>query len=100
MCLLLFYCIDIVIVVILCIFGQELNKIHTIMYQDNIKNLYSKASNKKELTLLLAQTFNMNPLSVKNHWLSGFYQVPEKHQDRCIRIMQNFIKVESELITH
>ncbi len=70
------------------------------MYQDNIKNLYSKASNKKELTLLLAQTFNMNPLSVKNHWLSGFYQVPEKHQDRCIRIMQNFIKVESELLTH
>lgn len=71
------------------------------MYQNNIKNLYSKASNKKELILLLAQTFNMNPLSVKNHWLSGFYQVPEKHQDRCIRIMQNFIKVEqSQLIPH
>jgi len=39
-------------------------------------------------------------LSVKNNWLSGYYQVPEKHKDRCIRIMQNFIKVESQLITH
>ena len=100
MCLLHIYCLNIVIVVILCIFGQELNKIYTIMYQNNIKNLYGKASNKRELTLLIAQTFNMNPLSVKNHWLSGFYQVPEKHQDRCIRIMQNFIKVESQLLTH
>tara|TARA_R100001443_G_scaffold6700_3_gene15741 strand:- start:9259 stop:9474 length:216 start_codon:yes stop_codon:yes gene_type:complete len=71
------------------------------MYQNNIKNLYSKASNKRGLIILLAESFNMNPLSVKNHWLSGFYQVPEKHQDRCIRIMQNFIKVEqSQLITH
>ena len=71
------------------------------MYKDNIKNLYNKANNKKELILLLAESFEITPLSVKNHWLSGFYQVPEKHQDRCIRIMQNFIKVEqSQLIPH
>ena len=70
------------------------------MYANNIKNLYSKASNKRELIILLAESFNITPLSVKNHWLSGFYQVPEKHQDRCIRIMQNFIKVESQLLTH
>ena len=70
------------------------------MYTNNIKNLYNKASNKRELTLLLAESFNITPLSVKNNWLSGFYQVPEKHQDRCIRIMQNFIKVESQLLTH
>ena len=71
------------------------------MYKDNIKNLYHKANNKKELILLLAESFDITPLLVKNHWLSGFYQVPEKHQNRCIRIMQNFIKVEqSQLITH
>ena len=70
------------------------------MYTNNIKNLYNKASNKRELTLLLAESFNITPLSVKNNWLSGYYQVPEKHKDRCIRIMQNFIKVESQLITH
>ena len=71
------------------------------MYKDNIKNLYHKANNKKELILLLAESFEITPLSVKNHWLSGFYQVPVKHQNRCIRIMQNFIKVEqSQLITH
>ena len=70
------------------------------MYSNNIKNLYSKVTNKKELTLLVAEHFDLNPLAVKNHWFSGFYHVPTKHQDKLIRIMQNFIKVESQLITH
>jgi hypothetical protein len=70
------------------------------MYDLNIKNLFNKATNKKELILLVADHFDLNPRSVQCNWFSGFYQVPEKHQNRCIKIMQNFIKVESELITH
>jgi len=70
------------------------------MYDLNIKNLFNKATNKKELILLVAEHFDLNPRSVQCNWFSGFYQVPEKHQNRCIKIMQNFIKVESELITH
>lgn len=70
------------------------------MYDSNIKNLFGKTTNKKELILLVADHFNLNPRSVQCNWFSGFYQVPEKHQDRCIKIMQNFIKVESELLTH
>ena len=70
------------------------------MYDLNIKNLFNKATNKKELILLVADHFDLNPRSVQCNWFSGFYQVPEKHQNRCIKIMQNFIKIESELITH
>ena len=73
------------------------------MHSTNVKNLYSKANNKKELVLLVADHFNMNPMSVSNHWFSGFCQVPEKHEARCIKIMQNFIKVqesESQVLTH
>lgn len=70
------------------------------MHSTNVKYLYSKANNKKELVLLVADHFNMNPMSVSNHWFSGFYQVPIKHQDRLIKIMQNFIKVESQVLTH
>jgi len=70
------------------------------MYDLNIKNLFNKATNKKELILLVAEHFDLNPRSVQCNWFSGFYQVPEKHQNRCIKIMQNFIKVESELLTH
>jgi len=71
------------------------------MYDSNIKNLYSKITNKKELILLVADHFNLNPRSIQCNWFSGFYQVPEKHQDKLIRIMQNFVKVEqSQLITH
>ena len=70
------------------------------MYNSNIKDLYHKTNNKKELTLLVAEHFSLNPVSIRNHWFGGFYQVPAKHQDKLIRIMQNFIKVESELITH
>ena len=70
------------------------------MYDLNIKNLFNKATNKKELILLVAEHFDLNPRSVQCNWFSGFYQVPEKHQNRCIKIMQNFIKIESELINH
>jgi len=70
------------------------------MYSNNIKNLYSKVTNKRELTLLVAEHFNLSPSSVRSHWFSGFYQVPTKHQDKLIRIMQNYIKEQSKLITH
>ena len=70
------------------------------MYSNNIKNLYSKVTNKRELTLLVAEHFNLSPSSVRSHWFSGFYQVPSKHQDKLIRIMQNYIKEQSKLITH
>lgn len=69
------------------------------MYNTNIKNLYCKIHNKKELTLLVADHFELNPLSVRNNWFGGFYQVPQKHQDKLIRIMQNFLKVESKTLT-
>jgi hypothetical protein len=70
------------------------------MYDLNIKNLFNKTTNKKELILLVAEHFDLNPRSVQCNWFSGFYQVPEKYQNRCIKIMQNFIKVESQVLTH
>ena len=69
------------------------------MHNSNIKNLYNKTSNKKELTVLVAEHFNMNPSSIRNHWFSGFYQVPTKHQDKLISIMQNFVNKESKTLT-
>ena len=69
------------------------------MYNTNIKNLYIKTSNKKELTLLVADHFSLNPLSVRNNWFGGFYQVPTKHQDKLISIMQNFVNKESKTLT-
>lgn len=69
------------------------------MYNSNIKNLYNKTNNKKELTVLVAEHFNLNPLSVRNNWFCGFYQVPTKHQDKLISIMQNFVNKESKTLT-
>lgn len=82
------------------IFVKYLHNKSIKMHNSNIKHLYNKANNKKELTLIVAEHFNLNPLSVRNNWFGGFYQVPTKHQDKLIRIMQNYIKVESQLIPH
>jgi len=68
------------------------------MHNSNIKHLYNKTSNKKELTVLVAEHFNLNPLSVRNNWFGGFYQVPTKHQDKLISIMQNFVNKESKTL--
>ena len=68
------------------------------MHNSNIKHLYNKTSNKKELTVLVAEHFNLNPLSVRNNWFGGFYQVPNKHQDKLISIMQNFVNKETKTL--
>ena len=71
------------------------------MYKENIKQFFTQTKDKKQLIELVANSFSMNPLSVKQVWFREFYQVPEKHQKRLIGIMQNYLKVEqSELITH
>mgnify|MGYP006154304633 FL=1 len=60
------------------------------MYQNSIKREYEKATNKKELTILIAEYFGMNPRSVQCNWFSGFYEVPEKHQGKVIDLMQDY----------
>ena len=68
------------------------------MYKKRIKTEYDLAANKKELTIHVAEYFNMNPRSVQCNWFSGFYQVPEKHQGKVVDIMQNYNK-KKQLIT-
>jgi len=69
------------------------------MHNSNIKDLYNKTSNKKELTVIVAEHFNMNPRSIQCNWFSGFYSVPTKHQDKLISIMQNFVNKETKTLT-
>ena len=69
------------------------------MYNSKIHKLYNQSTNKKELIKKIAKDFNINPLSVRNNWFGGFYQVPNKHQDKLISIMQNFVNKETKTLT-
>ena len=60
------------------------------MYNSKIHKLYNQSTNKKELIKKIAKDFNINPLSVRNNWFSGFYQIPTKHQDKLEKIMNEF----------
>ena len=70
----------------------------TITKIDNIKNLWSQLSNngaKTEFTLLVAEDLKKSPNTLRNHWFSVFWQIPEKHQDRVIELLQNTIRKNS-----
>jgi hypothetical protein len=58
--------------------------------REQIKELTTDLNNKKELIELLSIRYQRNPLSIKNHWLSGYYQVPEKLQDELIAIIKDW----------
>jgi|TARA_R110000764_G_C10734460_1_gene349883 hypothetical protein len=70
------------------------------MYSTRVQDLYNKATNKRQLILLVADSFKMNPKSVQSNWFSGFCQIPEKHEGRLVDIMNNYINVESKVLTH
>ena len=64
----------------------------------NIKNLWAKLPNdgsKTEFIKVVAEDLGKSPNTLHNHWFARFWQIPEKHQDRVIELLQNTIRKNS-----
>ncbi len=59
---------------------------------NNIKKMYSNIINKKKFIELVAKKLDKNPVSIKNHWFTGFFKIPEEEQEAVVELLQNTIK--------
>ncbi len=68
--------------------------------KENIKQLYNELDNKKSFVLLCSDEFKIKPQSIRNNWFSGFYSIPDKHQEQLLKLLQNCLmqQIKTEVI--
>lgn len=59
---------------------------------DNIKELYAQLNKKTQFIIDCANDLGKSPLSLRQHWFSKFWAIPEDYQDRVVELLQNTIK--------
>lgn len=59
---------------------------------DKIKNLYSQVKAKTKFIEKVAVEINRSPKSLRNHWFSEFWSIPEEHQKTVLELLQKEIK--------
>ena len=59
---------------------------------ENTKNLFTNINDKQSFIMLCADEFGIKPISIRNNWFSGFWSIPDKHQERVLVLLQNYIK--------
>lgn len=52
--------------------------------KDQIKDLYSQLKEKTKFIELVAKKVNRSPKSLRNHWFSEFWSIPEEYQQTVI----------------
>lgn len=65
------------------------NAISTI---DEIKDLYSKIKKKGEFMIVLANKTGKKPNTLKNHWFSCYFGIPEEYQEITKSLLEETIK--------
>jgi hypothetical protein len=67
----------------------------TISKIDNIKSLWKLLPNdgsKTAFMVMLADDLGRKPNTLKHHWFTSFWGIPEQFQDRVITLLQNTIR--------
>lgn len=59
---------------------------------ENIKNLYTQVDKKTKFIEMVADDLEKSPLTLRNHWFSAFWSIPDEHQERVVELLQNTIK--------
>jgi hypothetical protein len=59
---------------------------------EEIKKLYSQLNHKTDFMLIVAKDLNKKPNTLKNHWFSGFFSIPDEYQERVIELLKITIK--------
>lgn len=59
---------------------------------DEIKELYSQINEKTKFMEMVASDLIKKPNTLKNHWFSSFFSIPDEYQERVMELLQNTIK--------
>lgn len=64
---------------------------------ENIKSNHKQINNKTKFIIEAADYFKKSPSTIRNHWLGGFWMIPNDYQDDFIKLQQNWIKIQNEV---
>lgn len=67
-------------------------KTETLSKSDNIRNLYLQLEDKAKFITAVSKEFGRKPGTLKNHWFSSFFAIPENYEDKVITMLQKAIK--------
>lgn len=63
---------------------------------DNIQKLYGSIDDKSGFVSAIAHEFGIKPLSIRNNWFGSIPCIPEKHEDRLLVLLQNWIVIANK----
>ena len=65
---------------------------------DNIKNLFQQIENRTDCIATISGATGIKGNTIARHWLtdSGFWSIPEKHQETVVTILQKIIKKQND----
>lgn len=64
---------------------------------EKIKNLYSQVKGKTEFIKAVATDLNKSPLTLRNHWFSAFWSIPEENQARVVELLEERIQEQNSV---
>lgn len=66
---------------------------------ENIQELYSQIDEKTKFIILASNHLGKSPLTLRNHWFSAFWSIPEEYQEQIVKLLQNTIKKQNTKAT-
>ncbi len=62
--------------------------------KNTIKTLYAQIDKKTMFIIEVADYFGKSPQSLRVHWFSSFWSIPEDYQDELIVLLKQKIKTQ------
>lgn len=62
---------------------------------ETIQELYLKLDNKANFIRKAAKAFDKRPGTLKNHWFSCFFSVPQVFEDRVIEMLNEAVAIQT-----
>ena len=60
-----------------------------------IKALYAQIDKKTKFIIEVADYFGKSPQSLRVHWFSSFWSIPEEYQDKLIILLEQKIETQN-----
>lgn len=63
---------------------------------EDIKTQYSQVTRKTDFLIALAKELKRSPTTIRNHWFSAFWSIPEEQQPRTLELLKKTIKDQKD----
>ena len=64
---------------------------------EKIQMLYSQIEKKTKFIKEVAADLNKSPLTLRNHWFSAFWSIPEESQARVVELLEERIQEQNSV---